>query len=92
MKTVFVTSHQTIYFLRYDIKLENPFKETALASDAGLYYKFDVDVATGRPSGCPGFEFEEWQSGTLGIYYLIGISIFQIVQNNHLLRIFYCGA
>ena len=38
------------------------FKETAMASDTGLYYKFDVDVATGRPSGCPGYT-EGWLNG-----------------------------
>ncbi len=38
------------------------FKETALGSDMGLYYKFSVNKTTGLPFGCPGYD-EKWLSG-----------------------------
>ena len=39
-----------------------------------------------------GMNLRSGKAAPLGIHNLIGILIFQIVQNNHLLRIFYCGA
>ena len=36
--------------------------ETAIPSDVGFYHKFDFDPETGRPSGCPGYESDEWKN------------------------------
>ena len=33
--------------------------ETALAADMGYYFDFNVDVETGRPSGCPSLDILE---------------------------------
>ena len=39
--------------------------ETAIASEVGLFYHFDTDLATGQPlspspNACPGFEGKRW--------------------------------
>ena len=36
--------------------------ETAMAADTGFYHKFQIDPATGRPSGCSGFT-DKWMQG-----------------------------
>ena len=42
---------------------------TALSSDVGFYFKFDRDMATGKPFGCAGMDNNPgWVDGELSLF------------------------
>ena len=42
---------------------------TALSSDVGFYFKFDRDMATGKPSGCAGLDNNPgWVDGEFSLF------------------------